>query len=118
MVEAGEAGGILDTILNRLAQYMEKAMSLKKKVKSAMIYPSTIVTVAVVVVIFLLVFVIPTFKAMFEGFGAALPLPTQIVLETLPHRARATSSSEWPSLWAVILGIRWWYGTAAGRISH
>jgi type IV pilus assembly protein PilC len=61
MVEAGEAGGILDTILNRLAVYMEKAMALKKKVKSAMIYPSTIVTVAVAVVIFLLVFVIPTF---------------------------------------------------------
>src|SRR5574341_1153160 len=81
MVEAGEAGGILDTILNRLAQYMEKAMALKKKVKSAMIYPSTIVSVAVLVVIFLLVFVIPTFKSMFEGFGAALPLPTVIVLE-------------------------------------
>ena len=58
MVEAGEAGGILDTILNRLAQYMEKAMALKKKVKSAMIYPSTIVSVAVIVVVFLLIFVI------------------------------------------------------------
>ena len=115
MVEAGEAGGILDTILNRLAQYMEKAMSLKKKVKSAMIYPSTIVSVAVVVVIFLLVFVIPTFKAMFEGFGAALPLPTQIVLELSRivrtyflvglgrHRGRDRRRS------------KWWYGTEAGR---
>jgi len=80
MVEAGEAGGILDTILNRLAGYIEKAMNLKKKIKSAMIYPSTIVTVAIIVVIFLLIFVIPTFKSMFEGFGATLPLPTRIVL--------------------------------------
>jgi len=80
MVEAGEAGGILDTILNRLAAYIEKSIQLKKKVKSAMIYPSTIVSVAITVVIFLLIFVIPTFKSMFEGFGATLPLPTQIVL--------------------------------------
>lgn len=114
MVEAGEAGGILDTILNRLAQYMEKAMSLKKKVKSAMIYPSTIVTVAVVVVIFLLVFVIPTFKAMFEGFGAALPLPTQIVLE-LSRIVRSYFLLGAAVAVAVILGIRWWYGTPSGK---
>jgi len=114
MVEAGEAGGILDTILNRLAQYMEKAMSLKKKVKSAMIYPSTIITVAVVVVIFLLVFVIPTFKAMFEGFGAALPLPTQIVLEL----SRLVISYFWVGIGAIVgalIAIRWWYGTPSGR---
>jgi type IV pilus assembly protein PilC len=114
MVEAGEAGGILDTILNRLAQYMEKAMALKKKVKSAMIYPSTIVTVAVAVVIFLLIFVIPTFKAMFEGFGAALPLPTQIVLEL----SRLVINYFWVGIGAivgVIVAIRWWYGTSSGR---
>ena len=114
MVEAGEAGGILDTILNRLAGYMEKAMGLKKKVKSALIYPSTIITVAVVVVIFLLLFVIPTFKAMFEGFGAALPLPTAIVLEI----SRLVRSYFWVGIGvvvAVIVGIRWWYGTSAGR---
>jgi type IV pilus assembly protein PilC len=114
MVEAGEAGGILDTILNRLAQYMEKAMALKKKVKSAMIYPSTIVTVAVLVVIFLLVFVIPTFKAMFEGFGAALPLPTQIVLE-LSRIVRGYFVVGLAVLVGGILGIRWWYGTASGK---
>ena len=116
MVEAGEAGGILDTILNRLAQYMEKAMSLKKKVKSAMIYPSTIVSVAVIVVIFLLIFVIPTFKAMFEGFGAALPLPTQIVLEL--SRIMVT-------YWYLLLGIpvglivvlRMWYKTPSGKLA-
>lgn len=81
MVEAGEAGGILDTILNRLAAYIEKAMTLKKRIKTAMFYPGTIVSVAIVVVIFLLIYVIPTFKQLFEGFGATLPLPTVIVLE-------------------------------------
>jgi type IV pilus assembly protein PilC len=116
MVEAGEAGGILDTILNRLAQYMEKAMSLKKKVKSAMIYPSTIVSVALVVVIFLLVFVIPTFKAMFEGFGAALPLPTQIVLE-LSNIVRAYFLIGLGAIAAMIVGIRMWYKTPSGKLA-
>ena len=116
MVEAGEAGGILDTILNRLAAYMEKAMALKKKVKSAMIYPSTIITVAVVVVIFLLVFVIPTFKAMFEGFGATLPLPTLIVLE-LSRIVRGYFLVGIGAVVAVVVGLRWWYGTAAGRLA-
>ncbi|MGE5851220.1 MAG: type II secretion system F family protein [Candidatus Methylomirabilota bacterium] len=116
MVEAGEAGGILDTILNRLAVYMEKAMALKKKVKSAMIYPSTIVTVAVAVVIFLLVFVIPTFKAMFEGFGATLPLPTLIVLE-LSRIVRGYFLVGIGVLVAMVLGLRWWYGTPSGRLA-
>ncbi len=80
MIEAGEVGGILDKILVRLADYMEKAMSLKGKIKSAMVYPAAIVTVAVAVVIFLLVFVIPMFGTMFADFGKALPWPTQIVL--------------------------------------
>ena len=115
MVEAGEAGGILDTILNRLAAYMEKAMALKKKVKSAMIYPSTIVTVAVAVVIFLLVFVIPTFKAMFEGFGATLPLPTLIVLE-LSRIVRAYFLVGIGIIVGLILLLRWWYSTPGGRL--
>ena len=80
LVEAGEAGGILDTILGRLANYIEKALALKKKVKSAMVYPSAIITVAFVVVAFLMVFVIPTFATMFEGGGAELPGPTAIVM--------------------------------------
>ena len=114
MVEAGEAGGILDTILNRLAMYMEKNMGLKKKVKSAMIYPSTIVSVALIVVVFLLVFVIPTFKSMFEGFGAALPLPTQIVLEA----SRIVRNYILVIIGVVIgavVALRWWYGTGAGK---
>ncbi|MDH5762692.1 MAG: type II secretion system F family protein [Nitrospinota bacterium] len=80
LVEAGEAGGILDTILSRLAAYIEKALALKKKVKSAMVYPAAIVTVAVTVVAFLMIFVIPTFASMFEGGGAELPGPTAIVM--------------------------------------
>lgn len=114
MVEAGEAGGILDTILNRLAAYIEKAMTLKRRVKSALIYPSTIVTVAVVVVVFLLLFVIPTFKSMFEGFGATLPLPTRIILE-----ASRLMTAYWYIMTGVlvasIVGLRYYYKTPNGR---
>ena len=80
MVAAGEAGGILDTILNRLAQYIEKAMKLKKKVKGAMIYPSVIVSVAILVIVIIMVFVVPTFAKMFTTLGGILPLPTRIIL--------------------------------------
>lgn len=80
MVEAGEAGGILDTILARLAGYMERAMALKRKVKSAMTYPIVILVVAVVVVAGLLIFVIPQFADLFTSFGGTLPLPTRIVI--------------------------------------
>ncbi len=80
MVAAGEVGGILDSILHRLSGYMEKAMKLKSKIKGAMIYPATIITVAVVVTTILLVFVIPVFAELFSGFGAALPAPTQFVI--------------------------------------
>lgn len=80
LVTAGEVGGILDTILNRLATYLEKADSLKRKVKGAMVYPVTILCVAVGVVILLLVKVIPVFEKMFSDFGGALPGPTQIVV--------------------------------------
>ncbi|HWP47512.1 MAG TPA: type II secretion system F family protein [Candidatus Limnocylindrales bacterium] len=80
LVEAGEAGGILDTILNRLAGYLEKAQALRAKIKSAMIYPITVITVAIVVVVFLLIFVIPTFASLFTGLGAPLPGPTLFVM--------------------------------------
>jgi len=80
MVAAGEAGGILDTILNRLAKHIEKAMKLKKQIKGAMIYPSTIVSVAVIVITVLMIWVIPIFSSMFTGMGGTLPLPTQIVM--------------------------------------
>lgn len=80
MVQAGEIGGILDTILQRLAKQMEKDAKLKSQVKSAMVYPAAIVGVAVIVVSVLLVFVIPIFAKMFTDFGGALPGPTQFVI--------------------------------------
>jgi type IV pilus assembly protein PilC len=80
MVAAGEAGGILDTILNRLAAYIEKAMALKKKVKGAMVYPSVIVVVAIAVVALMMLVVIPSFAKMFTEFGGELPAPTKIVM--------------------------------------
>jgi len=80
MIAAGEAGGILDTILKRLATYIEKAVKLKGQVKSAMIYPVAVIVIAALVVGVILWKVIPTFAAMFEGLGAELPLPTRIVI--------------------------------------
>jgi type IV pilus assembly protein PilC len=114
LVQVGETGGILDTVLQRLSGYIEKAAALKRKVKSAMIYPATIIGVAFLVVVFMLTFVIPTFAQMFKNLGADLPLPTQIVLWLSDFML-----SYW---WAVILaaagvvfGIRWYYGTDAGQ---
>jgi type IV pilus assembly protein PilC len=80
LIAAGEVGGILDTILNRLAAYIEKAMKLKKRVKGAMVYPTTIIAIAVIVVGVILVFVIPTFAKMFADFGGDLPGPTKFVI--------------------------------------
>ena len=80
LVVAGEEGGILDSILTRLSNYIEKAEALKKKVKSALFYPATIVGVAVIVVMILMIFVIPVFETMFKSAGQNLPLPTLIVL--------------------------------------
>ncbi len=81
LVAAGEIGGILDTILNRLAAYIEKNEKLKSKVKGAMVYPSVVLIVAVGVTVVLLLFVTPTFEKMFKDFGGAMPAPTQIVID-------------------------------------
>ena len=80
LVAAGEIGGILDTILTRLAAYIEKSMKLKKQIKGAMVYPITIMSIAVVVVGVILIFVIPTFAKMFIEFGGELPAPTKFVI--------------------------------------
>lgn len=80
LVAAGEVGGILDTILQRLANYIEKAEKLKARIKSAMTYPIIVVAIAIIVIAVILVFVIPVFEDMFADFGSALPLPTQIVV--------------------------------------
>jgi type IV pilus assembly protein PilC len=80
MVAAGEAGGILDTILQRLAQYIEKAVKLQGQVKSAMIYPVAVISIAAIVITIILWKVIPVFASLFAGLGAELPLPTRIVV--------------------------------------
>ncbi len=81
MVAAGESGGILDTILNRLAAYMEKAMKLKKKVKGAMVYPIVVSSIAVICIAVIMIFVVPTFSQMFAQMGGSLPLPTLLVIK-------------------------------------
>jgi type IV pilus assembly protein PilC len=80
MVAAGEAGGILDTILQRLATYIEKAVKLNSQVKSAMIYPVAVISIAIIVVAVILWKVIPVFASLFQGLGATLPLPTRVVI--------------------------------------
>jgi len=115
MVAAGEAGGILDTILLRLATFLEKNDALVRKVKGAMIYPGVIISVAAIAICILLVFVIPTFQTMFASAGLELPLPTRVVI--------AMSSFLIGYWWAVLLafggaffGIRSYYATAPGRL--
>ena len=114
MVEAGEAGGILDVILNRLAVYLEKADALMKKVKGAMTYPAVVMTVCLGASIFMLMFIIPTFAAMFKDFGGQLPLPTRIVMG-LSDFLRAN----WYLLVGAVVGaffaFKRYYKTTAGR---
>ena len=115
MVAAGEAGGILDTILMRLAVFMEKNDALVRKVKGAMIYPGVIMTVAGGAIIVLLVFVIPTFQRMFAEVGIPLPLPTRIVIGMSQGLAKY-----WWLLIAVIAGlvfmIKRYYATQDGKL--
>ena len=80
LVAAGEVGGILDTILRRLAEYIEKNERLKAQIKGAMTYPIVVMAIAIIVIAVILIFVIPVFEDMFKSFGSALPLPTQIVV--------------------------------------
>ena len=81
LVAAGEVGGILDTILQRLATHIEKAQKLKSRIKGAMTYPAIVVAIAILVISVIMIFVIPVFESMFAEFGSALPLPTQIVVD-------------------------------------
>ncbi|MBU2499564.1 MAG: type II secretion system F family protein [Proteobacteria bacterium] len=80
LVAAGEVGGILDTILQRLATFIEKAEKLKSQIKGAMTYPAVVVSIAILVIAVILIFVIPVFEDMFASFGSALPVPTQLVV--------------------------------------
>jgi type IV pilus assembly protein PilC len=115
MVAAGEIGGILDSILHRLAGYMEKAMKLKSKIKGAMIYPATIVTVAFGVTAILLVFVIPVFAELFSSFGQALPAPTQFVINL--SNFVITYVKYWVgAMIAAVVAFRQLYHTESGRL--
>ena len=114
MIAAGEAGGILDTILKRLALYIEKAVKLKSEVKSAMIYPVAVIVIAVVVVGAILWKVIPTFAQLFAGMGAQLPLPTRVVIAA----SDGLVAYGWMLIVALgIIGyaIKSYYGTDRGR---
>ena len=88
MIAAGEAGGILDTILQRLSIYIEKAVKLASQVKSALIYPIAVIAIAAIVVAVILLKVIPTFAALFTGLGAELPMPTRMVIQASNFLAR------------------------------
>ncbi len=80
MIEAGELGGILDTILSRLAVFKEKAMALQKKIKGAMTYPAICLGISIIILAVILIFVVPVFDKMFQDFGSTLPVPTQMVV--------------------------------------
>jgi type IV pilus assembly protein PilC len=116
MIAAGEAGGILDTILKRLATYIEKSVKLKGQVKSAMIYPVAVIVIAAVVVGVILWKVIPTFAALFSGLGASLPLPTRIVIAASNGLVRFLPFIL-IGIGAAVYGFKTWYGTDAGRHS-
>jgi type IV pilus assembly protein PilC len=114
LVEVGEAGGILDVVLQRLAAYIEKAAALKRKVKAAMVYPCAIIGVALLVVIFMLTFVIPTFAQMFKDLGADLPLPTKIVM-MLSDFVRGYILLLIAGMIGAVMALRSYYRTEGGR---
>ena len=115
MISAGEAGGILDTILRRLSAYLEKAARLKSQIKGAMTYPAVTMAIAVIVVAIIMVFVIPVFEDMFEGMGGALPVPTQIVV----NMSRFVKSNVFYIIVGIILAtfvFRRFYKSAKGQV--
>jgi type IV pilus assembly protein PilC len=114
LVAAGEIGGILDTILNRLAAYIEKNEKLKGKVKGAMVYPSIVLTVAIGVTGVLLVFVTPTFEKMFKDFGGAMPAPTQIVISLSKFLQKYLLLMIGCTI-AFVVGFKTWKNTVSGR---
>jgi type IV pilus assembly protein PilC len=116
MVAAGEAGGILDTILLRLATFLEKADALRRKIKGAMIYPAVILTVAAAAVTVLLLFVIPTFQAMFESAGVPLPAPTLFVI-ALSRLLQSYWFFIFGGLLALAFLVRQWYQTPGGQLT-
>jgi type IV pilus assembly protein PilC len=115
MVEAGETGGILDTILQRLSTYIEKAVKLKRAVQSALIYPVSVLAIAGGVIFLLLWKVVPIFATLFAGLGVTLPLPTRIVIGA----STAVGMLAIPLIVLMILGgwgLKQYYGTPNGRM--
>jgi type IV pilus assembly protein PilC len=115
MVEAGETGGILDTILQRLSSYIEKNVKLQRAVKSAMVYPVGVLTVAGGVIILLLWKVVPIFATLFAGLGVDLPLPTKIVIGMSNMIGSIFGLLALVAFAGMIVGLKIWYGTAQGR---
>ena len=115
MVEAGETGGILDTILQRLASYIEKDVKLKRAVKSALVYPVGVLTVAGGVITLLLWKVVPIFATLFAGLGVTLPLPTRIVIGLSNFIGSIFGLLILVGIVGSIVAIKLWYGTAQGR---
>jgi type IV pilus assembly protein PilC len=115
MVAAGEVGGILDTILDRLSGYMEKAQKLKKQVKGAMTYPIIVLIVAALVIGVILVFVIPVFEKMFADFGGALPAPTQLVVN-MSRFLKGNIHYVIGGLVIFVFAFKRYYSTEKGRV--
>jgi type IV pilus assembly protein PilC len=117
MVDAGETGGILDTILQRLSTYIEKNVKLKRAVQSAMIYPTAVIGIAVLVITLLLWKVVPIFITLFNGLGADLPLPTRIVIGLSRFVGSIYGFLIVVLLVAGFVGLRQWYKTEGGRMA-
>jgi type IV pilus assembly protein PilC len=115
MVEAGETGGILDTILQRLSSYIEKNVKLQRAVKSALVYPVGVLSVAGGVITLLLWKVVPIFATLFAGLGVDLPLPTKIVIGLSNLIGSIFGLLIFFAIGGVILGLKVWYGTPQGR---
>src|SRR5277367_1053349 len=115
MVEAGETGGILDTILQRLSGYIEKSVKLKAAVKSALIYPIGVISIAGAVITLLLWKVVPIFATLFAGLGVDLPLPTKIVIGLSNFIGSIFGLLIVVGFVATIIGLKIWYGTPQGR---
>ena len=117
MVEAGETGGILDTILQRLSTYIEKNVKLQRAVKSALVYPIGVLTIATGVIILLLWKVVPVFANLFAGMGVDLPLPTKIVIALSHFVSSIFGLLILVGAAAIIVGLKVWYGTPQGRLA-
>jgi len=115
MVEAGETGGILDTILQRLSSYIEKNVKLKRAVKSAMIYPVAVLGIAGAVIILLLWKVVPIFITLFNGLGVDLPLPTRIVIMMSNFIGSVYGLLILVFFVGIVFALKFWYGTPQGR---